>query len=120
MKQITIAGNITKDAELRRTQGGDSVLGFSIAVNDRDKTATFFDCSVWGKRATALEPYLTKGTFACVTGAFSTREYEGKTYLQVNAGEIAFTGGNRKMDDRQSGYRDEPRQVEDMDDEIPF
>lgn len=123
MKQITIAGNVTKDAVLRRTQAGEAVLGFSVAVNDRDNNATFFEVTVWGKRGSALEPYMKKGTFACVTGAFSTREYEGKTYLQISAGEIAFTSPKSKMDDRQSGYegREDQRPLEeDMDDSIPF
>ncbi len=34
MKQITIAGRLGKDAELRRTQGGDPVLSFPVAVDD--------------------------------------------------------------------------------------
>jgi single-stranded DNA-binding protein len=32
MKQIVIAGNIGKDAELRSTQSGDQVAGFSVGV----------------------------------------------------------------------------------------
>ena len=35
MKAITIAGNIGKDAEVRSTQGGDKVTGWTVAVEDR-------------------------------------------------------------------------------------
>lgn len=123
MKTITIAGNITKDGQLRRTQDGTAVLGFSVAVNDRNKNATFFDVSMFGKRGEGLEPYMKKGTFACVTGDFSTREYEGKTYLMVNANEISFTSPKPKMDDQQSGYQgleDQRPLDQDDDSEIPF
>ena len=63
MKQITIAGGLTRDATLRRTQNGDPILGFSVGVSEgRDKPSTYFDCSLFGKRGEALEQYLRKGT----------------------------------------------------------
>lgn len=125
MKIITIAGNVTRDAELRTTQNGDKVAGFGVAVNGRrrDDPATFFDCSIWGKRGEALSQYLTKGAKVTINGDFSTREHNGKTYLQVNANEVALQGG------RNDGQRDSGAQqgsgrpsapASDMDDEIPW
>lgn len=94
MKVITIAGNIGKDPVLRRTQDGDPILGFSVAVNTgRDNPAMWFDVSVFGKRAMALDPILVKGSRVTVVGDFSTREHEGRTYFQVRASEIAIQGG---------------------------
>lgn len=96
MKNITIAGNCTKDAELRTTQGGQSVAGFSIAVNGYEngaKTSTFFDVSVWGKRGEAVMQFAKKGAKMCVTGDLGTREYNGKTYLTVNANDFTPMGG---------------------------
>jgi len=95
MKQIIIAGNIGKDAELRKTQNGDPVAGFTVAVNDRKKNTTWFDVSLWGKRGEALAPHLTKGSKVCVIGDFGTREHEGKTYLMVNANEVTLMGGGQ-------------------------
>jgi len=49
MKTITIAGRLGKTAELRRTQGGDPVLSFTVAVDDRsakEKSTLWFDCSL--------------------------------------------------------------------------
>ena len=60
MMQLTLAGNVGKDAELRQTQGGDSVLSFSLAIdggkdkNGNKRDSTWFDCSIFGKRADAL------------------------------------------------------------------
>jgi single-strand DNA-binding protein len=51
MKNITIAGNIGKDAVTRNTQGGDSVTSWSVAVEERngqDKRTIWFDVSLWG------------------------------------------------------------------------
>ncbi|MFK5283944.1 single-stranded DNA-binding protein, partial [Lacticaseibacillus paracasei] len=69
MKNLTLAGNIGKRAELRKTGNGESVAGFSVAVDDGfgDKKRTlWFDVSIWGKRAETLAPMLTKGGKVCV------------------------------------------------------
>ena len=92
MKQIIIAGNITRDAELRTTQEGQKVASFGVAVNDRNKNATFFDVSIWGKRGESLSQYLSKGSSVTVIGDFSTQENNGKTYLKVNASEVTLQG----------------------------
>lgn len=119
MKQITIAGNVVRDAETRTTQGGDKVCNFSVAVNDRQNNATFFGCSLWGKRGDALCQYLTKGTPVTVIGDFSTREYEGKTYLEVRVSEVALRGGRRR--EEQPRERFDAGSGPDLDgDSIPF
>lgn len=129
MKLITIAGNIGKSAEIRKTQGGDSVAGFSVAVSDRDKNTTWFDCSLWGKRADALSQYLTKGSRVTVCGDLSTREYEGKTYLQVRVSDVTLQGGGQSGGNSQQGYSDQSGYGAGgsgnsggggIDDEIPF
>ena len=53
MKSIAIAGRIGKNAETRKTQQGDQVTGFTVAVDEGfgDKKRTlWFDCSFWRKR----------------------------------------------------------------------
>jgi single-strand DNA-binding protein len=123
MKSITIAGNIGKDAVTRQTQGGDSVTGFSVAVeerNGRDKRTLWFDVSLWGKRGDALAQYLTKGTRVAVAGDLSTREHEGKTYLTVRADQVTLLGGagDRGESPSRTGPRNSARA--ELDDEIPF
>lgn len=126
MKSITIAGNIGRDAVLRRTQGGDAVLGFSVAVEERsgqEKRTVWFDCSLWGKRAEALEQYLTKGSKVAVSGDLSTREHDGKTYLTVRSDQVTLMGGGAERSEPQGRERQQSkpeRSQRDMDDEIPF
>ena len=124
MKQITIAGGVTRDAELRRTQQGDPVLSFSVAVDDRagrDKRTIYFDVSLWGKRGEALAQYVTKGSRVAVSGDLSTREHDGKTYLTVRADQVTLLGGG-KQDDGGSRQRSQPEgnMHSDFNDQAPF
>jgi single-strand DNA-binding protein len=104
MKSIVIAGRTGKDAELRRTQAGDAVLSFTVAVDDgygEKKSTMWFDCSLFGKRGQSLEKHLTKGSAVTVSGELSTREYDGKTYLQIRVNDVTLQGG-RSQDTGQS------------------
>ena len=128
MQMLHIAGNVGKDATLKSLQNGDKVLSFSVACdNGKDKDATWYDCSVWGKRAESLERYILKGTKLALCGRPSVRVHEGKAYLGLSVSELTFQGGNQSRDEggRQSsnssakpaqsaGYRD------DDPDSIPF
>jgi single-strand DNA-binding protein len=104
VKNITIAGRITKDAEVRQA-GSDNVCGFSVAVDDRKSGTFFFECSLWGKRGDALSQYLTKGTPVTVTGDLSKREHDGKTYLGVRVDNVTLQGGKR-AEGREAGSDD--------------
>jgi single-strand DNA-binding protein len=118
-----IAGNVGKDAVLRRTQGGDPVLGFSVAVdNGKDKNgnkrdSTWYSCSIWGKRAESLENYIKKGTKLALTGRVGVDVYEGRGSLTLNVNELTFQGGGQQGEQR--GY-DTPPASDDFDDDIPF
>ena len=132
MKNITIAGRITRDAVTRTTQQGDKVTGFSVAVDDgfgQNKRTLYFDCSLWGKRGDALSQYLDKGASVTVAGDLSTREHEDKTYLTIRVAEITLQGGKAggsAGDDRSNGYgaggspSSQPSGRPDFDDDIPF
>lgn len=109
MKNITIAGRLTKDAELRQA-GSDSVLGFSVAVDDRqgkEKSTIFFECNLWGKRGESLQQYLTKGSSVTVSGDLSKREHDGKTYLGVRVDQVTLQGGGKASEGkREPGWDD--------------
>lgn len=131
MKSITLAGNCTKNAELRTTQNGSKVAGFSIAVNGYEngqKTTTFFEVSIWGKRGESVMQFANKGAKMCVTGELTTREYNGKTYLGVNASDFTPMGGGQESGGGYqepegyggSGYGAGGRPGGDLEDSIPF
>ena len=125
MKNITIAGRLTRDAEQRRTQNGDAVLGFSVAVDDRstkEKRSLFFECSMWGQRGSAVAGYLKKGNPVTVSGDLSTREHDGKTYLTVRVSELTLQGGGEarqaQPESRQQSYAEASGELDQ--DTIPF
>lgn len=79
MNVITFVGRLGKDSDLRYTQDGTSILGFTAASDvgfGNNKKTNWFKCTVWGKRAEAIHPYLKKGVEVTVIGEFSTDEYE--------------------------------------------
>jgi single-strand DNA-binding protein len=132
MNILTVTGNLGKDAEVR-TAGSGTVCGFSVAITagygDKKQTV-WLDCSVWGKQAEgALPGYLKKGQQVAVSGELSTREHEGKTYLQLRCNTIDLIG---KKDDSQSSAAPRPAPVaqapaapaaapaDDFSDDVPF
>ena len=123
MKNITIAGRVGKEAVPRRTQNGDAVLSWSVAVDDGwgdKKTTLWFDCSLWGKRGEKLASMLTKGTPVTVSGDLGQRTHEGKTYLTIRVNEVTLHGGKPKEQPSQEKTDYVRNGSAALDDEIPF
>ena len=131
MKNITVAGGITKDAVTRSTQSGDKVTGFSVAVSEGfgdNKRTLYFDCTLWGKRGESLAQYLTKGGKVAVSGELSTREHEGKTYLTIRVDQVTLQGGKPDGERQERGQQSSGYGAggsansgrSNMDDDIPF
>jgi single-strand DNA-binding protein len=89
--------------------------------NGNKRDSTWFDCSIWGKRAESLERYITKGTKVVLTGRPTAREHNGKAYLGISVSDLTFMGGNSQGERRQDNYQapEQPAQ-QGFDDEIPF
>lgn len=130
MNNLTITGNLTRDAEIRHLPNGDPVASFSVADNQgKDKQAIFWNCSLFGKRAESLAPYLMKGTPVTVIGSVSEREFTDKNTgqprkaMDVRVNDIALQGGKRdeSAPDPQRAAKPAPKpQVNDFEDDIPF
>ena len=109
---MNISGNLTRDPETRRTNGGMAVLSFGVAVNDRAKNPqtgewedrpNFVDCVMFGTRAEAVSRYLSKGSKVAIGGKlrYSSWEKDGqrRSKLEVIVDEIEF------MSRREDGAR---------------
>ena len=131
MNIFCFTGNLGQDVKINHTSAGGAVANFSVAVRagfgDREQTL-WIGCSLFGKRAEGgLVQYLKKGQQVAVSGELSTREHEGKTYLQVSVNDVTLIG---KRDDsvpapsqpRQQPQppKQQPAPADDFDDEIPF
>lgn len=99
-----LAGNLTRDAELKVSPSGVSVLEVGIAVNDRIKRGeewidrpNFFDVIVFGKRAEGLASLLTRGLKVTITGklrwsSWETQDGQKRSRVQVIAEHVEFMG----------------------------
>ena len=124
INRVMLSGNLTRDPELRQTQGGMAVLTFGIAVNDRRRNAqtgewedapNFIPCVMFSKegseRCDKLAPMLSKGVLVTVAGKLQQSKYEAKdgtsrSKIEVKAQEVVVMQARAN--------------VEVYDEEIPF
>ena len=129
MLQLSLAGRAGRDAEHRQTQGGDDLCNFTVAADvgfgDRKQTI-WVDVTRWGKGAKRLADCIRKGDPVAVTGEMSTRDHDGKTYIQCRADRVTLLGskgdgrGERKREADNGGWTGQAPADLDDDSEIPF
>ena len=126
MQNITISGNIGKDAELR-TVRDTQVLSFNVGVKNGyggGATTVWYRCSLWGKAAAAFANGLTKGTKVFITGELTHDEYEGKAQFNVRVGSIDTGARSQAQADSssqaQAGDGSHTTWDNQLDDTIPF
>ncbi|TWU24097.1 Single-stranded DNA-binding protein [Novipirellula galeiformis] len=104
--RVVLVGNITRDIELKYTQGGTAVTEVTIAVNDRRKSATgewveettFVDVTLWGRTAEVASEYLSKGSPILVEGRLKLDMWETdgqkRSKLRVVGERMQMLSGN--------------------------
>lgn len=130
MLHVIIAGNLGKDATAKSTQAGKDFCSFPVAatIGWGDKKQTIWiDVTKWGEGSQGLAKLLRKGAKVTVIGELSTREHEGKTYLQCRATDVALQGdaqGGERQERGGQGGTDYGAQgggfADDLDDSVPF
>lgn len=93
MNSVQLIGRLTKDPEVRYTDGGASIARFSIAVDRRFKqeggeSADFINCVAFGKTAEFIEKYFTKGKKIAITGRIQTGNYTNKDGQKVYTTDV--------------------------------
>ena len=136
MNNFNFTGNLGNDC--RTGQAGQTpVVNFSVAVKSgygQNEQTIWVDCALFGNRATALAPYLTKGQTVAVSGELGTREHNGKTYITCKVNDVTLVGGKPQQQGQQQQQpqawgqqqqqtaqqfaNQQPQQVADQD--IPF
>jgi single-strand DNA-binding protein len=101
--QITIAGNLVGDPELRYTQTGQAVATFRVASTPRfrdnatgewkDGDSLFLSCNVWRQAAENVAESLQRGMRVVVLGrlrqrSYETKEGEKRTVYEVEVDEV--------------------------------
>lgn len=87
-------GNIGNPAQTRVTADGKQLVTFSIAVNNRDKSTTWY--GIVGRVSDNLLPYLSKGRQVFVMGDLEVKMYNGNIDLSVFADRIELCGNGKE------------------------
>ena len=147
--KVTLMGNLTRDPELRTTPSGQSVAGFSLAVNrtwrnadgEQQEAVDYIDCNAWGKAGEIIAQYMQKGRPLLVSGRLQQRSWEQdgqkRSKVEVVVEDFNFVGGGdspsgggsaprQSSDSKPAGKKKDDVVIEDIDDEpvdlsdIPF
>ena len=127
---LIFVGRLGKEAEQKQANG-KTFLKFSVGENvgyGDSKTTNWWNCTLFGKQAeSTLVDYLTKGAQVKIVGEVKFREYEGKTYNDVNVQSIELVGSRENQQSqpaqapKQSGYGNQnTQQRKDLDDDLPW
>ncbi len=106
--KVIVVGNVTRDIDLKYTQGGTAVTDVGLAVNDRRKDesgeyvddTTFLDITLWGRQAEVAGQFLSKGSPCLIEGrlkldTWETDEGQKRSKLKVVGERMQMLGGKQ-------------------------
>jgi single-strand DNA-binding protein len=138
MNKVILMGNLTRDPEIRYTQGEKTmaIARFSLAINRRfpregETNVDFFNCTAFGKQAEFVEKYFRQGSRMLLVGRVQNDNYTNKNgekvySVQIMADEIEFAerkqaGGNNNAEPTQKQDDDDFMEIpENIESELPF
>jgi len=96
--KVILVGNLTRDPELKYTQGGSAVCEFGIAKGQQREETTFVDCNAWGRTGETINQYMAKGRQIMVEGRLKYDTWEApdgrkRSKLSVVVETFQFIGG---------------------------
>ena len=110
LNRVQIAGNLTKDLEMRYTPNGAAVANMNMAINrtwkdkegNKQEDVSYVRVVVWGKMAENAAEYLAKGSNVFVEGRMQSRSWEKdgvKQYgMDVVASNVQYLDKKKKED----------------------
>ncbi len=98
MNNVTLVGRLTRDPEERRTLSNYYLTTFTLAVQrpfQSEQEADFIRCVAWGKTASHIVRYCTKGMLVAIRGRIETYTYQDESderrfMTQVVAEQVRF------------------------------
>jgi len=118
LNNVTLAGNLTADPEMRHTLNGTAITQFSIA-NNRDwkngevenKKVNFIRCTAWGKTAENIIKFFSKGKKICVVGELDHQSWDDKesgkkrSNVEIKVHEFYFMEGKADKNTDDNGAK---------------
>ena len=121
MNKVILMGRLTRDPEVRYSQGGENLLAiarFTLAVDRRFKrdgeaTADFISCVAFGRQAEHAERFYRQGLKVVIAGRIQTGSYTNKDGVKVYTTEVVveeqeFAESKAVSDANAGGYRSAP------------
>ena len=119
MNKVILMGRLTRDPEVRYSQGEASmaVARYTLAVdrrqarnNSNEQTADFINCVAFGRAGEFAERYFRKGTKIAVTGRIQTGSYTNKDGVRVYTTDIVveeqeFAESKNASSGNEGGYQ---------------
>lgn len=130
LNKCFLLGRMTKDPEIRRTNGGTAVTSFTLAV-DRDfksngeKETDFIDVVAWRSTAEFVSKYFSKGRMAIVEGRLQIRDWTDKNGNKRRTAEVVadnvYFGDSKKENKQEPEYKQADfAEISEEDGELPF
>lgn len=99
INKVILIGNLTRDAELKETSGGQPIATFGLATNrqwvtkdgDRNNSSEFHEVVAWGKLAEICSQYLKKGKLVYIEGYLKTRSWDHEDGTKRYRTEVVCT-----------------------------
>lgn len=96
MNKVILMGRLTRDPEVRYSQGENStaVARYTLAVdrrfsrNNDENTADFIGCVAFGRSGEFAEKYFRKGTKVLVTGRIQTGSYTNRDGVKIYTTDV--------------------------------
>ena len=106
MNTVQLIGNLTRDPELRFTNGGSAVCTIPLAINRRkrngeDQEPVYVDVVTWGAQAENVAEHLSKGRRVAIVGRLEFRRWTdaegaGHSRHEVVASEVQYLDPPRR------------------------
>ena len=130
LNKCFLLGRMTRDPEIRRTNGGTAVTSFTLAV-DRDyksngeKETDFIDVVAWRNTAEFVSKYFSKGRMAIVEGRLQIRDWTDKNGNKRRTAEVVadnvYFGDSKKESKEEPEYKQSDfAEISEEDGELPF
>lgn len=119
MNRVVLMGRLTRDPEIRWTQGQDQrcQARFTLAVDRKVKktdagqqTADFISCAAFGKMAEFMEKYYRQGLKVVVSGRIRTGSYTNRDGVKVYTTDVIVDEQDFAESKKNDGSQDSPRQ----------
>lgn len=129
MNITILKGNLTRDPEINTLPSGDSVVNFSIAVNnyyndkqgEQQKITDFIDCKAYGRIADNIGKFFQKGRPILIEGSLKQEKWtdqndNNRSKLVVKVKDFEFVDSKNDNDSNASGSHKKTFNLEEIDD----